>query len=329
MSGSIEKTALFKVRLLPEHPKHERLSQTTAFKPWWRIVFLILIYDTIDRFCNNVTYKYLVQCKTVSKKRNISGIMNVAALASGSSGNCFYVEQGNSALLIDVGISAKKIRERLQELKLSPEKIKGIFITHEHIDHIRGADVFARHFKVPIFATKETIRSGFLCSDSSLIVQIKNDSRVRLGSVTIETFSKPHSAADPVSYTVVGKRRVAIITDVGYIGKNVINHITLADFIFLESNHDVAMLEQGPYTAFLKAWIQSDEGHLSNQQAALGILEHASAKLSHIVLSHLSETNNTPAKALSTFSRLLQERKNFHAEITVSRKESPTALFRL
>ena len=118
--------------------------------------------------------------------------MRVAALSSGSAGNCFYIEENENSILIDAGINAKKINERLSKLKLDAEKIKGIFITHEHIDHIRGVDVFARQFNIPIYATKGTINSGFLCSNEKLIHQIKKDETIKIAGMEVETF--PNSA---------------------------------------------------------------------------------------------------------------------------------------
>ncbi|MBI2632652.1 MBL fold metallo-hydrolase [Candidatus Pacearchaeota archaeon] len=255
--------------------------------------------------------------------------MKVSALASGSSGNCFYIENDKSSVLIDAGISSKRILERLSHIKRSPSNINGIFITHEHIDHIRGADVFARKFKIPIFATANTIKNSFLCSDESLLHKIKNNETVKIKNLNVKAFPKSHSASDPVSYTVTENKNVSIMTDLGYLCKESISNISISDFIFLESNHDIRMLENGPYPEHLKKWIKSNEGHLSNKQAALGILEHAKDKLKQVILSHLSETNNTPQKALSTFNVLLKERKNFQPKIFVSLRDAATPLFNI
>src|SRR3989344_7214369 len=213
--------------------------------------------------------------------------MKVSALASGSSGNCFYIEHEKSAVLIDAGISTKKIIERLTSIKRSSSNIKAIFITHEHIDHVRGADVFARQLNIPIFATSKTIKNSHLCSKEALIHSIKNNETIKINNMEIKAFPKSHSAADPVSYSINGNKKVSVITDLGYVCKETINHISNSNFLFIESNHDTKMLEHGPYPEHLKTWIKSDEGHLSNKQAALGILEHANQKLRHVVLSHI------------------------------------------
>lgn len=255
--------------------------------------------------------------------------MKVSALASGSSGNCFYIENDKSAILVDAGISCKKIIGSLSLIKRSPLKIKGIFITHEHSDHVKGADVFARKFSIPIFATAKTIKNSFLCSNESLLHKIKNNETIKIKNLNVKAFPKSHSASDPVSFTILNNKLVSVMTDLGYLCKESISNISSSDFIFLESNHDINMLENGPYPEFLKSWIKSDEGHLSNKQAALGILEHAKDKLKHVVLSHLSETNNTPLRALSTFSSLLKERSSFQNKISLSLQNQPTPLFKV
>lgn len=255
--------------------------------------------------------------------------MKIAALASGSAGNCFYLEDGRSetAVLIDAGITTKQISLRLALLGLTTDKIKGIFITHEHRDHIKGADVFARKFQVPIFATRKTINSCSLCSDNSLIKAINNTDVVKIGPTQVQAFAKKHSAADPISFTVLADKQVSVITDAGHACPNIIRQIAGADFLFLESNHDPEMLQNGPYPAFLKTWIAGDYGHLSNGAAGDCVRQHASRKLTNIVLSHLSSTNNTPEMALATFKSIIKKRSGFSPKVHVSTQHSPTKLF--
>ncbi len=255
--------------------------------------------------------------------------MRVSVLSSGSSGNCFYIENDDSAVLIDVGISCRKISERLFDLGKNTEKIKGIFITHEHSDHIKGADVFARTFNIPIFATRETARNCFLCSNEKLVNEIKNNEIVDLHGIKIEAFSKSHKAVDPVSYNLFNGKKVSIITDVGYASKAVSENIEDSDCLCLESNHDIKMLENGPYPYFLKKWILSDIGHLSNNQAGLCVMEHAKSKLKNIILSHLSETNNTPELALKSLKNFIKERNDLKPRVFVSTKFMATELVRV
>lgn len=255
--------------------------------------------------------------------------MEICALASGSSGNCFYVGNEKGAILIDAGISARQICERLTCVGKNPERVQAIFITHEHIDHVRGADVFARRFNIPIFTTQGTSENCFLCSDDDLIRFIKNDEIVHIRGMKIETFSKFHHAADPVSYNIYNGKKVSIVTDAGHGCVNIRKHISDSNFLILEANHDEHMLDLGPYPFHLKALIKSDIGHLSNTQAGLCVLEHASKKLKHLVLAHLSAVNNTPETALKTFHTLLKERKDILPSIHVSVREKPTDVFRI
>lgn len=255
--------------------------------------------------------------------------MEVCALASGSSGNCFYVGNENVAVLVDVGISAKQVLLRMEERGLDLGKVKGIFVTHEHIDHVRGVDVLARKLGVPIYVTKHTADACTLCSDEILIKIIKNTTKVKVGELQIESFSKSHHAADPVSYTIIGKRRVSVITDLGHACKEVQKHVSLADFLCLESNYDDEMLHGGGYPIYLKKLIASDIGHLSNRQAGLCVLEHAHANLQKVILSHISKNNNDPKIALETFSSLVKERQDLKPEISLSIQGIATEVFRI
>jgi phosphoribosyl 1,2-cyclic phosphodiesterase len=254
--------------------------------------------------------------------------MKICALASGSSGNSYYVEEGDSAILVDAGISYKQILLRLDQIKRNNSKIRALFVTHEHSDHIKGADVLARQLNIPIYATKSTIKKSFICSNQDLLCGIKNDETVEIDDFQIQAFSKSHSAADPVSYLISnGKKRALIATDLGYSCKNTIEAVQDSDMVFFESNHDVKMLEESHYLPFHKKWVLSNEGHLSNTQAALTILEHSKQSVQRVVLSHLSKTTNTPQQALSTFRNIIKERYNFNPQISVSNREGPTPLF--
>jgi phosphoribosyl 1,2-cyclic phosphodiesterase len=244
--------------------------------------------------------------------------MRFCALASGSSGNCFYVNNGDSSIIVDAGISCRRIFERLNLLGEDTSKIKGVFITHEHSDHIKGADVFARKFNVPIFATKGTIDNSFLCSDPRLVNEIKGGETIKLGGMDVEAFSKPHKAEEPVSFSIRNGKMISILTDIGHASKEVIDAVKESDALVLESNHDLKMLEEGPYPYFLKSWIKSDIGHLSNLQSGLCVMEYGDSKLKNIMLAHLSEANNTPLLAYSTFSSLIGERTDLHPKIDIS-----------
>jgi len=269
---------------------------------------------------NTINHKFLYY-----KKRK----MELSVLSSGSSGNCFYIENDKNAVLIDCGISCKQIVERLGVINKKPENIKAVFITHEHSDHIKGVDVFARNFNVPVFATKKLINEKFLCSKSELINELSLNETNSIGNMEIEAFSKSHKAIEPVFFTISNGKKISVITDAGFACNNIIKHVSDSDCLCLESNHDLKMLEEGPYPWHLKKWIKSNIGHLSNNQASLCVLEHAPHRLKNIVLSHLSETNNAPELAHRTFSSLIKERKDLTPKVIVSSRFMPTSVLRV
>ncbi|MFH1802856.1 MAG: MBL fold metallo-hydrolase [archaeon] len=245
--------------------------------------------------------------------------MEVCALASGSSGNCFYVGNGNGGILVDVGISCRQVYDRLSARGINPGSIGGIFLTHEHVDHIRGVDVFARSLGIPIFAPRGVLKDRFICSKDELLRVLKGI--VKINGLIVEGFSKSHKAVEPVSFSICeGGKRVSVITDVGVVCKNVAKAVKKSDFLFLESNHDLKMLEEGRYPAFLKKWISGKDGHLSNEEAAECVLRHGSKKLKGVVLSHLSENNNAPEVALTTWAKAFYGKKDA-PEVFVSTRE--------
>jgi len=258
--------------------------------------------------------------------------MQTSALASGSSGNSFFVQANGTSLLIDAGISCKEVESRMEKIGKDVSSLKGIFITHEHGDHIKGVDVLARKYSVPVYITRKCYDAcSRLVSDSDLLHFIEKDKVMDFNGVKILPFSKHHDAFDPVSYCILcDGKKIGVMTDIGMACGNVISHIKDSDLLYLESNHDTAMLQEGSYPAHLKQRIISDGGHLSNYTASLLILQHASSRLQHVVLSHLSEENNTDKIALKTMKSLLQHRKDLeHLQIHLSSKHEPTELFTL
>lgn len=248
--------------------------------------------------------------------------MKIASLASGSNGNCYYLEEGDDAVLIDAGVSRKQIIERMNRLGLSLSRLRGVFISHEHSDHIHGADVLARKHGVEIFMTQKTYAAyGRTINDGSVHF-FSPGQEVRLGSLCVHPFLKSHDAAQPCSFPVSsGDRNVAVMTDIGAHCENVIDHLRQADAVFLESNYDEQMLKIGPYPAHMKRRIASDVGHLSNVQAARLAFAHASARLKHVILSHLSANNNTPELALRTFMEMIAKRTDLNPEIRIASRE--------
>jgi phosphoribosyl 1,2-cyclic phosphodiesterase len=220
---------------------------------------------------------------------------NIASIASGSNGNCYYLENNDDAILVDAGISARQIVERMARLGLSVSKLRGVFISHEHSDHIRGLDAFTRRYAVPVFITSKTYSSYGKTIRGSALNFFAPGMQVKLGKICVNPFLKSHDAAEPCSFSVSsGSKTVAVMTDIGCKCASVTSHIKNADAVFLESNYDDDMLQTGYYPPYLKARISSDIGHLSNIQSAELLLEHASSRLKHVFLSHLSANNNTP-----------------------------------
>jgi len=256
--------------------------------------------------------------------------LKIASIASGSNGNCYYLENDNDAILVDAGISAKQIVNRMANLGLSMSKVRGVFVSHEHTDHVCGVDVLSRKYSVPVFMTQKTYSSyGKIIKDSLLNVFYPGK-QVTLGKIHINPFLKSHDAAEPCSFSVSSERwNIAVMTDIGLKCSNVISHIKDADAIFLESNYDEHMLQKGSYPTFLKARIASDLGHLSNTQASLIALEHASPRLKHVFLSHISENNNTPELAFQTFNNYIKQRKDLKPKLFIASRYKESSLVSL
>lgn len=256
-------------------------------------------------------------------------MFEVSVLASGSSGNCFFIGTHRGDILIDTGISCKQISERLEKIGKSIKNIKGIFLTHEHIDHIRGIETLSRRYNIPVYINEGTLNNCYF--DMGNIQLIKTDKEFDFNGLKILPFSKSHDASEPVSFLIKnGCRQISVITDIGICCENVIQNVKDADIIILESNHDLNMLKTGPYPYFLKRRIASTKGHLSNYEAALLILEYGNKRLQHVLLSHLSLNNNTPEIAVNTFNAIVGERddlKNLKTWLTYRQK--PTELIRV
>lgn len=256
--------------------------------------------------------------------------MNIAAIASGSNGNCYYLGNSDEAIIVDAGISTKQLVERMTRLGLSLSRLKGVFISHEHSDHIRGLDVLTRKHAIPVFMTQKTYSSyGKIINDSLLNFFTPGES-VSLGKLRVHPFLKSHDAVEPCGFSVSSEgKTVAVMTDIGLHCSNVIAHLNKADAVFLESNYDERMLRTGFYPAYLKRRISSDVGHLSNTQAATLTLSHASSRLRHVFLSHLSANNNTPELALSTFNHFINQRNDLKVEVILTSRQKESGLVTL
>lgn len=221
---------------------------------------------------------------------------------SGSNGNCYYVGNEQEAVLIDVGISCREIEKRLKRLQLSIEKVKAIFISHEHSDHIRGLPVLAKKYQIPIYITPGTQQNARLSPLNPLVESFEAFEPVQIGDLMITAFPKWHDAADPHSFVVSCKGvRVGIFTDIGAVCENLIEHFCQCHAAFLEANYDDDMLDKGRYPHFLKSRIRGGRGHLSNREALALFTAYKPNYMSHLLLSHLSKDNNCPKLVVELF----------------------------
>lgn len=232
--------------------------------------------------------------------------MRLVSIASGSSGNCVYVGTDTTSILVDAGISNKRIQQGLGEIGIKGEEVDAVVITHEHSDHIRGLGVLARRYEIPIYATKETLEEIAATPSlgqfpEGLFHPVHPDVDFTVGDMELRPFTIYHDAANPVAYRVRhGRQSVAVATDIGHYDASIIDHLQGLDAVLLESNHDVNMLETGPYPYYLKRRILGDYGHLSNENAGrlLNYILHDNLK--QILLGHLSKENNFEALAYET-----------------------------
>ncbi len=232
--------------------------------------------------------------------------MRLCSIASGSSGNCIYVGDDRTHLLVDTGISKKKIDEGLHKLGIKGEELTGILITHEHSDHIQGLGVFSRKYKVPIYATKGTIAGIKGCMSlgrfpEGLFHEIEADRAFVLGDMEIVPFAISHDANEPSGYRMNrGKKSVAVATDLGKYDAYTVENLKNLDAVLLEANHDIHMLEVGPYPYPLKQRVMGEKGHLSNELSGRLLCDILHDNLKNVVLGHLSRENNYAELAYET-----------------------------
>lgn len=236
--------------------------------------------------------------------------MRFSVLASGSTGNAIYVENDEHAFLVDAGLSAKKIDQLLASIDRSMKQVDGILVTHEHSDHIKGIGVLARKYEVPIFANAKTWQAmeghiGEISLDQRF--QFDMETVKTFGSLDIQSFAVSHDAADPMFYVFHEQdRKLAIITDTGYVSDRMKGFIHGADAFVFESNHDVGMLQMCRYPWSIKRRILSDVGHVSNEDAAVAMSEVVEQKETRMYLSHLSKDNNMKDLARMSVSQTLE-----------------------
>lgn len=247
----------------------------------------------------------------------------ITSLNSGSNGNCYYVGNEQEAVLIDVGISCREAEKRMLRLGLLMRKVKAIFVSHEHTDHISGVPVLAKKYNIPVYITADTRRNIRLSWDNVLVLPFQAYKPLLIGELSVTGFPKFHDAADPHSFVVDYQNiRVGIFTDIGIPCDHVIRHFSQCHAAFLETNYDEDLLEQGFYPQQLKKRIRGNKGHLSNNQALDLFLTYKPAFMSHLLLSHLSKENNCPKLVKQLFTTNAD-----NTEIIIASRFEETAIY--
>ncbi len=228
--------------------------------------------------------------------------MRFCSIASGSKGNSVYFESESTKILIDAGISTKRMIERLSQISVSANRLDAICITHEHGDHVRGLAKLAHDYNIPVFVTAKTFAGLKNKSKINHLVQIfESGERLAIKNLTVSSFPVPHDAADTHGFIIQNQlKRVAVATDLGYVTTLVRHRLQNLDWLILESNHDLAMLKNGPYPWVIKQRVMGKHGHLSNVNAANAIKDVYHDQLKGVSLVHLSETNNSETVAMDT-----------------------------
>lgn len=252
--------------------------------------------------------------------------LQVWSLASGSNGNCYLLQVGEALFLIDAGLSARRILAHLYWLRLSPTQIRGIFITHEHIDHVAGAEVLARQWQIPIITNAGTLCAAFPKGLDNPVIIFPTGGEISFDNLSVHSFPLYHDAVDPVGYTFLyEKKQITFVTDTGKLCPRLFQEMLTAHLLVLESNHDIALLKQGPYPEPLKARILSDQGHLSNIVAGEAVAQLAQEPLPRCIwLAHLSEVNNSPRLALNSVKSSLTGVRQDHLRVEVALRGRPS-----
>lgn len=239
--------------------------------------------------------------------------MKFCSLYSGSSGNSLYVEGSHGKILVDAGLSGIKISAALKQIGSDINTIKGIFVSHDHSDHVKGIGVLSRKYNIPLYMNEGTwygVKGNIGKVKEDNIRLFENGGLIEVEDLLVKTFSIHHDAADPVGFSITSnKTKVSIVTDTGIMDEVIYDNIKGSDLVVMESNHDVNMLMAGRYPYFLKKRVAGDKGHLSNECAADTVVRLAQDGLDKVVLAHLSEENNFPQLAMETTSNKLREHK--------------------
>lgn len=266
-------------------------------------------------------------------------MLKFISVGSGSSGNCYYLQTANDALLIDAGVGIRTLKKHLHSYGLSIESVKHILITHDHADHIKTVGVISNEYSVPVYAT-DAVHSGIrrnYCVTKKIpadyVKVMECGSPQMIGDFKVTSFAVPHDSSGNVGYKIeVDGVTFCLMTDVGHVTEEMQQYIGEANYLVIEANYDKEMLQNGPYPQHLKVRIDGPTGHLSNKDCAEAIANYATSELKHVWLCHLSEENNHPVLALKTIEQTLRGYglimgKDFKVEDL--KRKSPSEFFEL
>jgi phosphoribosyl 1,2-cyclic phosphodiesterase len=255
------------------------------------------------------------------------------SLASGSSGNCQYIETKDSSLLIDAGLSGKKIQQMISSIGRDLFNLDGILVTHEHQDHIKGVGILSRRYGIPIYANEKTWEAMENCigkiSEENIKI-IDSDKAFEIKDMGISPFSISHDAIDPLGYSFFNSgKKISVLTDTGMADESIEKELKGADFLMVESNHDPNMLKIGRYPQFLKQRVLGKLGHLSNEDAGNLVKNLDLNENAQVILGHLSMENNFPELAYQTVKNVLVKAGMEKLSIELTYRDKPTRIYEI
>ena len=270
---------------------------------------------------------------------NTNVMLRFISFGSGSSGNCYYLGTATDGLMIDIGIGIRTLKKYCKDYGIQLQSVKHLLITHDHADHIKSVGSFSYEYHVPVYATK-AVHNGIdhnYCIQRKVADEMKQYIEVgqpfTVGDFQVRPFAVPHDASENVGYEIQAEGvTLVLVTDVGSVTEDVKDAISRANYLIIEANHDVEMVQNGPYPAYLKKRILSPTGHLSNAECGKTIAENMTEDLRHVWLCHLSEENNHPELARKTVETILRDYgivSGKDVELEVLRRQLPTGVFEL
>lgn len=262
-------------------------------------------------------------------------MLNFCSLYSGSSGNSLFVQSSETKILVDVGLSCKKIETALNSISINPSTIDAILITHEHTDHVQGLGIFSKKFDIPVFATEGTFnnmqnQTSRLKEENINIFKVGDN--FKINDINVHAFKIPHDANDPCGFNLISdNKKISIATDIGHMNKEILTALEGSNFVLLESNYEPKVLECSSYPYSLKSRIASNTGHLSNEMAGKTISYLLNSGLQSAMLGHLSKESNTPDLAyLSVVNELISNNFNENSlDLSVAYRDMPSKIIKL